>query len=286
MRSAVSWLCALSTSDQRAFAAKPALLCDIDVARIVLEDGLRRRDARADRGDRQHLVDDLAGQSEVGGVGATTLRLALRGGLLDLTPDSAEQIEIVADPAADRIQLEIGIPGKAERAAVHQAEAGEVDLFLLGACIGVDLRQFAAGDRAHVLSGGEERGVAGRKAVIVRHRAIDERIELRRSERLPPEAGGAGAGIGLWLAGDRRLLLGGRQIGGRRRHGRALEIGADRTAGERRCGEEEGEQAHRVDQSIWMWTSSPPAARLGLRSRSSIGIAASVTTNRNQKAST
>src|SRR3546814_4256521 len=51
--------------DQRAFARLAAFLGEIDVAQVFLEECVGGVDPVADRGDRQHLIDDAAGDREM-----------------------------------------------------------------------------------------------------------------------------------------------------------------------------------------------------------------------------
>ena len=244
---------------ERAFARVLALLRQIDVALIVGEERIGGIDSRADRGDRQHLIHHLAGEGEVRGLRLALLRLGLGGGLFDTAALLAEQIEIVTDAAADRIEIEHRIAGETGQRARLEAEAGEIGFLMLGAGIGIDLRQLAAARGGDLFARGGERGVAGLQAGVVGDRLIDQRIERGRIERCPPAQRGALAG----KRGRPRRGLGQRivrrAIGRSARRGRTLEIRADGAAGERgrggKAGQERaklGEGGHGLGQSICM----------------------------------
>src|SRR3546814_11873684 len=77
---------------QRAFARLAAFLGEIDVAQVFLEECVGGVDPVADRGDRQHLIDDAAGDREMRRLGLAALRLGLRGGLFDRTRSEERRV--------------------------------------------------------------------------------------------------------------------------------------------------------------------------------------------------
>ncbi len=140
-RAAVGGVLALCVQHfhQRAFAALPAFTREIEVTLVIDQNGLRHLDPGSDHGDAQHLIDHPPRECEMRGFRLTLLRLGLRGALLHLAAQATEQVEIVADPATHRIEVEFGVAVQAERGRGGDAEGREIDLLLLDKGIGIDL---------------------------------------------------------------------------------------------------------------------------------------------------
>ena len=95
--------------DQRALARAAARLGQIDIALVLGEQRLGGGDPCPDRGDQQHLVHDLAGHRQMRRLGLAKLRFGLCARLFDPPAPAAEQVEIIGNPAAHRIELELRI---------------------------------------------------------------------------------------------------------------------------------------------------------------------------------
>ncbi len=256
--------------DQRAFAALAALLGEVDVALVVVDQRLRGGDARIDRRDRDHLGHDLTGDREMCRFGLAQLGLGIGGGLLALAALAAEQVEIERGDPADRIEMEFGV-------GAGEAVGGEIDLLLLEPRIGVELGQARALDRGELLARLHERRVAGGERVIAGERAVDQIVDHRRSERRPPAQLAIAARdhpVGLFARGD---------IGACGRRGGTLEIGADGAAAEQGEGGQSRDARGQGLHSEWIWTAATPGR--GLRTIARSRIDAVLRIERIQKAS-
>ena len=169
--------------NHRAAARRLPRAGEREVAAALVDQRRLGGDAITDGGNHEIFGDHATGDGEMGSLGLVQLRFALGAGLLQRAAVFAPQIGIVADAAAQRIEIEDRV---GEARGQREAEGGKVHLLVFGAGVGVCLRQAAAGNLGDVLAGAAQRGVAGGKAGVVGQRAGHQGVQFGRAEGLPP----------------------------------------------------------------------------------------------------
>ena len=147
---------------------------------VVGDDRLDGGDLGLQGGDHHGLSCDIAGEGQVGGVSLLPGDLGHGGGPLRRAPTAAEQIKVIADTAAYRIEID----GRWRE--IREAEQSGIDARATGAGGQVRLgpllspRHVQLGLRAFQRCGGFRDGGAGGE------RQADHLIQLRRLKGQPP----------------------------------------------------------------------------------------------------
>ncbi len=221
-------------------AERIGLAHQLDVVVVGLDHAVQGRQLRAQGRDGHRLQGDVRGQGQIGRLGPASLRLGPRAGRLDAAAVAPEQVQVVADRPAHRVEAEGGV---GER---HPAEAGEAEGLEVGAlAVGAGV-QAGLGPRLTPRLGQGRTGLTqGRVGLgqgrTVFQRLADDGVQRRRSQRQPP---GPSRGRGRVQPRLARHGFTPRRVAGRSRRGRTSEVGPHRRATTGQPGQAHGGEQH------------------------------------------
>ena len=226
---------------RRCGAARRIGLSDhVQVGLVVGDDVAEGVDVDGGVTDGEVLDHHLAGQRQIGGVQFAGLLVRVGLQRFARAAHAPEQVEVVADRAADRVEVELRI-GREEKAnGFRRGEARRAEVGALARIAAVGVHEQEAGADPYGLARGREAGAGGLERPVVGDRLAHQGVEVRHLEQRPP--------LGDHLVADRRLDrarigdVGGLGVGvGRGGRRRGMEVRADRGA----AGQQRGGADHR-----------------------------------------